>query len=117
MLEFFFPELALFDSVVKRVAHELRGGDTPELAEAYSNASQAIQGNPFDGEAYFTRGLANRGQGRDAEALADFCKVLRIDPRHAKAWLMVSEVLIGLGEYDLARTARINALELDPSLA
>ena len=42
--------------------------------------------------------------------------MLRREPGHARAWLLLSEVLVSLGEYDWARAARRRALELDPSL-
>jgi tetratricopeptide (TPR) repeat protein len=91
--------------------------EPPEFQAAHAQATAAIEANPADKDAFFLRGLACKSRGHFAEAFADFCEVLRLDPDHAKAWLMLSEVLVSLGRYDVAKTAREQALQRDPTLA
>jgi tetratricopeptide (TPR) repeat protein len=92
-------------------------GDPPELSQVYEAASQTIAADPANVKAYFTRGVVCQSKRWYPQALADFHEVLRRDSRHARAWLLMAEVLTNLGEYDKAKTARAQALALDPSLA
>ena len=86
-------------------------GDPPELSEVYESASENIAADPSDLQAYFTRGVVCQ-----SKALADLTEVLRRDPLHARAWLLTSEVLAALGEYEKAPAAREQALQQDSSL-
>src|SRR5262249_3538082 len=115
----FFPELAAIGALLTWLASSdsgLLSGKNSALVDAYANASQAIQDNPLDANAYFVRGLILKSDGDYTEALGDFREVLKIEPRHARAWLMLSEVLTALREYDEAKITRQKALEIDPSL-
>jgi tetratricopeptide (TPR) repeat protein len=89
----------------------------PDPATVCAQAFLRVHDEHSKSEAFFLRGLVNRKEGRYAEAAADFREVLAINPRHARAWLMLSEVLVNVNEYEQARLARQKALELDPSLA
>jgi tetratricopeptide (TPR) repeat protein len=116
----FFPELAAIELLLTWLASSDSGflsGKNSALVDAYAEASQAIQHDPLDANAHFIRGLILKGDGDYAEALGDIRAVVRIEPRHARAWLMISEVLTALREYDEAKTARQKALEIDPSLS
>ena len=113
-----FPELAAIEAILDHIASSIGplSGENSALSDTYAKACQAIHVDPSDAKAYFVRGLILKGDGYHAEALADFRQVLRIEPRHARAWLMISEVLTALHEYDGAKIARHSALEIDPSL-
>jgi tetratricopeptide (TPR) repeat protein len=91
-------------------------GDPPELVEVYEKACAAIEENPNDAQAHFVRGVVCQGKCWYEAALADFAVVLRLEPRHARAWLLASEVLSALGKYEQAQTARQKALEIDPQV-
>lgn len=91
-------------------------GDPPELQRVYEAATDTLENDPSNVEAYFRRGVVCRSKGWYKQALADFTEVLRRQPKHARAWLLLSEVFDHVGEPDKARTARKQALELDPSL-
>lgn len=91
-------------------------GDPPELQQVYEAATDELENDPSNVEAYFRRGVVCRSKGWHKQALADFTEVLRRQPQHARAWLLLSEVFHQVGEPDKARTARKQALELDPSL-
>src|ERR1700722_1986486 len=90
--------------------------DPPELSRAYDAATQAVETDPTDAGAYYLRAVVCQQKRWYAEALADFGEVVRLHPDHAKAWLLISEILTSLGEYDKAKTARRQAQELDPNV-
>jgi tetratricopeptide (TPR) repeat protein len=77
-------------------------GDPPELSQVYESASQTIAADPSNVQAYFTRGVVCQSKRWYPQALADFHEVLRRDAHHARAWLLMAEVLTNLGEYDKA---------------
>ena len=56
-----------------------------KMEEALAQFERAVKENPSFGPAYFYRGLAQLGLGKNAEAKADFQKFLELDPDHAKA--------------------------------
>jgi tetratricopeptide (TPR) repeat protein len=56
-----------------------------KLDEAAGLFNRVVQENPQLPDAYYYRGLVFLGQGKTAEAKADFQKVLDIDPNHDKA--------------------------------
>jgi tetratricopeptide (TPR) repeat protein len=105
------------DAISLPLVDQWIGREPPEFQAAYANATETIKTNPADKQAYFVRGLACKSRGHFPEALADFCEVLRLDRDHARAWLMLSEVLVSMGQYDVARKARTHALELDSTLS
>lgn len=91
-------------------------GDAPELAAVYDAASAAIEENPNHVLAHFQRGVICQSRGWHDIALSSFAVVLRLDPKHARAWLLSSEVLAALGLHEQAQTARQRALEIDPGV-
>ena len=91
-------------------------GDPPEFAAIYQSASQALAEDPSNIQAHFQRGVVCQSKQWYPQALADFVEVVRKDPQHARAWLLMSEVLAQLGHYDKAKEVRQQAIELDPSL-
>lgn len=119
-------KLAMLDDILTLAAVELlpfalptlstSTGDPPELVEVYENACAAIDQNPDDVQAHFVRGVVCQGKRWYEAALADFAAVVRLDPRHARAWLLAGEVLAALGKYEQAQTARQKALEIDPAV-
>jgi predicted TPR repeat methyltransferase len=60
-----------------------------------------------------TRGLAER----DEEALADFDRLLELEPAHAEGWLRRGQSLLRLIRHDDALAACDRALALDPAMA
>jgi tetratricopeptide (TPR) repeat protein len=88
-----------------------------DLGDAYRALLQRIAADPQDVEVRVQRGAALRALGHHREALADLNQALHLDPKHARAWLLTSEVLYSLRRYDDARTARQAALKLDPGVA
>jgi tetratricopeptide (TPR) repeat protein len=92
-------------------------GDPPELSRVYHSASRDIEKDPSNVQAHFTRAVVCQSKRWYPQALADVNAILTRDPQHARAWLLLSEVLASLGEYDRAKTARQRALQLDPHLA
>lgn len=50
-------------------------------------ASEAIQANPSFIDAYMTRAYASRVLGDLDGAIADYCKVIEVDPENHEAWL------------------------------
>ncbi|MBY0528525.1 MAG: tetratricopeptide repeat protein [Gemmataceae bacterium] len=94
----------------------LSTGDPPELIQAFDIACGRLETNPDDVDARFMRGVVCQSKRWYEPALADFSAVLRKQPRHARAWLLVGEVLTALGEYDKAKVARQTALEIHPGV-
>ena len=94
----------------------LSTGDPPEFIQIYKEATQAIEDDPSNIQAYFTRGVVCQSKGWLQQALADFVAVVKIDERHARAWLLMSEVLRDLGKVEQAGMARQQAMEIDPTL-
>jgi tetratricopeptide (TPR) repeat protein len=90
--------------------------DPPELQKAYEAASETLTIDARNTAAHFTRGVICQSKGWHAQALADFVDVIQRQPDHARAWMLSSEALDNLGDYERARVARQRALELDPTL-
>lgn len=112
------PEAALLSGLLETTL-PLAGfpiGDAPDLEEVYKSATARLEENPDDVEAYFRRGVVCQSKVWSKRALADFLEVLKRQPEHARAWLLLSEVLSKLNQPDPAREARKRALELDPAL-
>ena len=91
-------------------------GNPPELKQVFEDACATIEENPDDTQARFMRGVICQSQRWYEPALADFAVVLRVEPQHARAWLLSSEVLGSLGLHEQAQTARQRALEIDPEV-
>lgn len=91
-------------------------GVSPDLERVYEETTAALEANPHDVEARFKRGVVCQSKCCYREAIADFSEVLRHQPDHARAWLLLSEVLSNIGEHERAAKARQQAIELDPTL-
>lgn len=91
-------------------------GDPPELQRVYESATETLESDPDNVEAYFKRGVVCQSKGWPRRALADFFEVLHRQPDHARAWLLLSEVFSKVGAHDQAGAAHKRALDLDPSL-
>lgn len=65
------------------------------LPEALAQFDRVAKENPKLADAFYYRGLAYLGQGKSAEAKADFQKVLELDPKHPKA-AEVKDFIAGL---------------------
>jgi tetratricopeptide (TPR) repeat protein len=116
LVGYLFPdELAIVLSPLAVIP--LSSGVPPELRLAYERLSERIESDSNDVEARVHRGAVCQGLGRHAEALADLGAALRLDPEHARAWLLASEVLQSLRRFDDARTARETAIKLDSLVA
>lgn len=92
-------------------------GVSPDLERVYEETTAALEANPHDVEARFKRGVVCQSKHAYREAIADFREVIRQQPGHARAWLLLSEVLSTIGEHERARKARAQAVELDPGLS
>lgn len=90
------------------------GGPPPELKAALEGLTEQIEANPHNAQALFRRGAVCQGLGHPAEAYADLSACLRVEPKNARAWLLMSECLAALRMYDQAKMARQQALEIDP---
>lgn len=82
----------------------------------YGAMSAVIEKTPSNAQAWFLRGIAAQGNQWHEEALANLTEAIRLDPQHAKAYLVRSEVLASLGRYDMARADRADALAIDPKV-
>jgi Flp pilus assembly protein TadD len=110
---------------IHAVESDLRAGGRPKdrlLCRSYEPdellrmGTELIESRPADAEGYFICGTALHALGNYRHAADDFEEAVRLQPRHARAWLLLSEVLAKLGEVDRAMRARQHALELEPSL-
>jgi len=90
--------------------------DPPDLKKTYDAECETLTRHPTNIQALLERGVLCRSIGWYPEALRDFVKVMRLEPKNARAWLYYSEVLANLGEYEKSGKARKVALELDPGL-
>lgn len=63
----------------------LHAADLGDLPTALEATTLALDNDPLDSNAYFIRGLAERGLGRNAEAIAAFRSALYIEPGFALA--------------------------------
>lgn len=116
LLDTVFYGLSMLGDAIGQPTFGIPMGNTKDLDDIYANATAAIELNPDDVNAYFRRAVVCQTRGYHEQALADFAEVLRRDRNNARAWLLTSEVLCKLGEYDRAKSARAQALALDPSL-
>jgi Flp pilus assembly protein TadD len=85
---------------------------TAQIHQAYEQASRTLSSDPTNVKARFERGVACRILRRFPQARADLEEVVRSEPAHAGAWVLLAEVLDNLGERDRAEGARKRALEL-----
>ncbi len=76
--------------------------DMKDFAGALQDFDVVIERNPRPADALFQRADTFRMQGNWARAKADYEAVLRLDPGHAYAALLLGAVLIQTGEYERA---------------
>ena len=82
-----------------------------EYAEAIEHYSTAIKLAPKDADAYSKRAAAHLKLGHHAEAVADASASVRIAPS-ARAFRRMGVACFSMGEFDSAKPAFANALEL-----
>jgi tetratricopeptide (TPR) repeat protein len=105
----------LADLITGDRAPSFSTNDHPEYQQVFESASEILAKDPSNIEAYFMRGYVYGCKGLYAEALSDFQEVISLQPEHAQAWLLSSEVLFHFGEHDQAKAARLKARELNPA--
>jgi len=79
-------------------------------------ANRAVAANSSYAYAWNIRGLLNKQLGSKNEALADFDKAARADPKWGRPLANKAEVLLALGRADEAATAYQQAQALDPAI-
>ena len=73
-----------------------------QLDQIISDATQAIQVNPKDVNAYTNRGAAYAQKGEFDKAIADFNEMIRLDPKSADAYMDRGRAWAAKGEQDKA---------------
>src|SRR5437870_4989691 len=66
-------------------AARLARSDSPELQRTYESACGRLVKDPHNVPALFERALVYRTWGQHLQALTDFCEVIRLQPKHARA--------------------------------
>lgn len=108
---------------VKTLPATLGGGrpEAPAVAEkpaaASDRFSQAIEANPNDPTAYYTRGMARLNKGEQGDALADFNKAIELKPDFAAAYDGRGVALSKNGKPMQAQSDFDKAIQLDPEMA
>jgi chemotaxis methyl-accepting protein methylase len=93
----------------------LRAGDTGDLQLALEVTARVLEDDPLDSNAYFIRGLAHRGLGRDEEAVRAFRSALYVDPGFGLAAFEMGRAHEACGDTTAAARAYRQALRvLDP---
>jgi len=87
-----------------------------ELHSAIKLYSTAIAADASLYQAYYQRGTALLGLGRQSEAEADFKKVIQLEPGFARAHRAIGLMLLDRGDTDEAKRAFARAIQLDPEL-
>src|SRR5262245_60355877 len=88
-----------------------------ELHSAIKLYSTAIAADGSLYQAYYQRGTALLGLGRQSEAEADFKKVIQLEPRFARAHRAIGLMQLDRGETDEAKRSFARALQLEPELS
>lgn len=87
--------------------------DEPELTAA----DKAIQANPNNHQAWYSKGKALFNLERHQEALAAYDKALQINPNYIQVWSERSLVLRRLGRVDEALISAEKAIQINPNFA
>ena len=66
---------------------------------AISDHTMALEMDPGNALAYYSRGVAYGRKGQWEQAFSDFTKTLEIDPENAGAWYSKGDALKNLGKY------------------
>jgi tetratricopeptide (TPR) repeat protein len=80
------------------LALKLSAGAYPD---AYETARRLRSEFPGEARYAYAAGLALRGLGRDAAALDEFQRTLRLDPEFGPAYAAAGEAALGAGRYDV----------------
>jgi chemotaxis methyl-accepting protein methylase len=94
----------------------LKAADTGDLQLALEVTARVLEDDPLDSNAYFIRGLAHRGLGRDEEAVRAFRSALYVDPGFGLAAFQMGRAHEACGDTTAAARAYRQALRvLDPT--
>ena len=86
--------------------------------QVISDHSKALETNPNDANAYFSRGLAYGNKGEYDRAISDYTKAIEIDPHAALAYFNRGRLYHNSkAEYDLAISDFTKVLEIRPDFA
>lgn len=99
---------------VQSIAMFLAPDPEPRAARAEALLERAIEKNPLAMMAYFYRGMLRKTVARPHDALADFAKVLELNPSYAPAHAQVGHVLSRIGRLDEALEHVRYAIRLSP---
>jgi tetratricopeptide (TPR) repeat protein len=92
-------------------------GQGPEdFAAAVGIYTGCVAQRPRHFHAYQCRGNTYGKLGRSDEAIADYCRVMELDPYYAAAWNNRGAECTKLGQYSKALEDFTRAIELDPQL-
>ena len=91
-----------------------RGAAALLLDKAIPDFTEAIRLDPKDAAAYYERGLAERGLGRNEPAVKDYTMALGLNPKNAKIYSNRANAYSILGQYDRALQDYAAALKIDP---
>jgi Flp pilus assembly protein TadD len=76
---------------------------------------ERLSKDPNDVGAYLTRGIDLWDEGSHADALAEFRRVVEVEPGHYEAWAWLAFTEMTLGNMEAARAGLARALRIDPN--
>lgn len=88
--------------------------DAGDYDGARELSTRAAEADPDDAQAYFERGMVFMNLDREADAVADFSRVLEIDPEYPGALDWRRRALASLGEFRRAAEDCLRDLEDNP---
>ena len=88
-----------------------------DLNSAVKFYTTAIAADATLFQAYYQRGTAFLGLGREAEAQADLKKVTELEPNFARAHRGLGQIFLDRGQIEDAKRELARAIELEPQLA
>jgi tetratricopeptide (TPR) repeat protein len=80
-------------------------------------ANQAVSYDPWNAEAWYSRGSILGQLGRYPESLISYDQALEINPQNARAWNGKAVALSALGQNDAAEESFNQAVTINPSFA
>ena len=98
-----YLDVRLRKNVVKRVPVEDR----------IATLTESIRCNLFDSQLYYQRGILYFNSGKTTDALNDFNRSIKINPRFVKAYYARAELLVALNNQRLALIDLEKAMELE----
>ena len=87
-----------------------------DYAGAMADSSRAIELDPDNAQAYYTRGVANSNLGDHRGAIADCNRAIEIDPGYANAYNNRGNAKFVLDDHDGAEADRKRAIELNSEI-